>query len=256
MIILALETATDNCSVALSVGGDIHVKTECSPRKQAQLLLPMVDAVLAEAGIARTQLDALVFGQGPGSFTGLRVAAAASQGIAMALDLPVVGVSTLAVIAHQQFRVHSEQLCLACIDARMSEVYWGLYHTTEIGQSAVLSDDALCPPESVCLADDLVSQGRLEQGVNSGSIPLSISGSGAQLLNELKVPDNWKICTHSGVLPDARDVLLLGIPRVKAGNMLEADQALPVYLRNKVAQTEAERQLQRTAGAGRPVQGG
>jgi len=238
MIILALETATDNCSVALSVGGDIHVKTECSPRKQAQLLLPMVDAVLAEAGIARTQLDALVFGQGPGSFTGLRVAAAASQGIAMALDLPVVGV------------------CLACIDARMSEVYWGLYHTTEIGQSAVLSDDALCPPESVCLADDLVSQGRLEQGVNSGSIPLSISGSGAQLLNELKVPDNWKICTHSGVLPDARDVLLLGIPRVKAGNMLEADQALPVYLRNKVAQTEAERQLQRTAGAGRPVQGG
>ena len=74
MNILALETATDNCSVALSISGEIHVKTELAPRKQAQLLLPMVDAVLAEAGIARTQLDALVFGQGPGSFTGLRVA--------------------------------------------------------------------------------------------------------------------------------------------------------------------------------------
>jgi len=93
MNILALETATDNCSVALSIGYDIHVQTELAPRKQAQLLLPMVDAMLAEAGIARAQLDALVFGQGPGSFTGLRVAAAASQGIAMALDLPVVGVS-------------------------------------------------------------------------------------------------------------------------------------------------------------------
>ena len=250
MNILALETATDNCSVALSVGDDIHVKTELAPRKQAQLLLPMVDAVLAEAGIARAQLDALVFGQGPGSFTGLRVAAAASQGIAMALDLPVVGVSTLAAIAHQRFRVDGEQLCLACIDARMSEVYWGLFHTTESGRSDVLSGDALCPPISVCLPEDLASRAPLGQG------PLSIAGSGAVLLNELNVPDNWLVSTHNDVLPDARDVLLLGIPRVKAGDTLPADQALPVYLRNKVAQTEAERQVQRAAAEGRPAQSG
>ena len=249
MNILALETATDNCSVALSVGDDIHVKTELAPRKQAQLLLPMVDAVLAEAGIARAQLDALVFGQGPGSFTGLRVAAAASQGIAMALDLPVVGVSTLAAIAYQRFRVDGEQLCLACIDARMSEVYWGLYHTTESGQSDVLSGDALCSPANVCLPDDMASRAPVGQG------PLSIAGSGAVLLNQLNVPDNWLINTHNDVLPDARDVLLLSIPRVKAGDTLPADQALPVYLRNKVAQTEAERQVQRAAAEGRPVHG-
>jgi len=245
MNILALETATDNCSVALSIGYDIHVQTELAPRKQAQLLLPMVDAMLAEAGIARAQLDALVFGQGPGSFT---------QGIAMALDLPVVGVSTLAAIAHQQFRVQGEQLCLACIDARMSEVYWGLYHTTESGRSDVLSGDALCPPEDVCLPDDLAWPERIGQGMDSGSIPLSIAGSGTHLLNELKVPGNWMTSKHEGVLPDAQDVLLLGIPRIRAGDVLQADQVLPVYLRNKVAQTEAERGVQRVEADSR--QGG
>ena len=245
MNILALETATDNCSVALSVSGDIRVKTEFAPRKQAQLLLPMVDAILAEAGIAQTQLDTLVFGQGPGSFTGLRVAAAASQGIAMALDLPVVGVSTLAAIAHQQFRRQGEQLCLACLDARMSEVYWGLYHSTLEGHSQVLSGDALCTPDSVSIPADLASQGRVFSSGDTGSIKLSIAGSGAHLLNALNVPADWQTSAHDGVLPDAQDVLLLGVPRIEAGDMLPADQALPVYLRNKVAETESERRVRR-----------
>ncbi|TAK45912.1 MAG: tRNA (adenosine(37)-N6)-threonylcarbamoyltransferase complex dimerization subunit type 1 TsaB, partial [Betaproteobacteria bacterium] len=120
MILAALETSADWCSVAISIDGEIAALEERAGQRQAELALPMLGQLLAQAGIAAGRLDAVAFGAGPGSFTGLRIACGLAQGIAFALELPVIGVSTLEALAEESGAAR----VVACIDARMREVYY------------------------------------------------------------------------------------------------------------------------------------
>jgi len=246
MNVLALETATDNCSVALSVSGQEQVLSEPSARQQARRLLPMIEQLLAEGGISKNQLDAIAFGKGPGSFTGLRVAAAACQGIAYALDLPVAAVSTLAAIAHQQFRLRQQTHCIACIDARMSEVYWGAYVTESLGSNRNVLGDSLNKPAQVPAHITASSVSELSGLADASLAQLNdwqFAGSGAPLLLDYfpAIGAAGAVQANGATLPDALDVLLLGLGVIERGETVSADQALPVYLRDKVALTEAER---------------
>lgn len=128
--ILAIDTATEACSVALWNNGEKHALFEICPREHTQRILPMVQQVLAESGVTLNQLDALAFGRGPGSFTGVRIGIGIAQGLAMGAELPMIGVSTLATMAQGAFRVTGATQVLAAIDARMGEVYWGTIPAT------------------------------------------------------------------------------------------------------------------------------
>ena len=142
MILLALETATEACSAALAVDGDIRERFEVAPRGHSELILPMVDELMAEADISIEQVDAIAFGRGPGAFTGLRIAVGVTQGIAFGADLPVVPVSTLAALAQGS----ESNSVLAAIDARMDEVYWGAYQRSSAGLMTLCGEEAVIPP--------------------------------------------------------------------------------------------------------------
>jgi len=144
MKLLAIETATEACSAALYLDGEITEQYQYAPRQHAQLLLGMAEALLAEAGLAPAQLDALAFGRGPGAFTGVRIATGVAQGIAYAADLPVVPVSTLATLAQGGFREFGWQQVAAAIDARMNEVYWGAYRVDEKGVMQPVGEERVC----------------------------------------------------------------------------------------------------------------
>ena len=124
MKLLALDTATEACSAALYIDGEIKQEYQLAPREHTRLILAMVESLLVEAGITIKQLDALAFGRGPGSFTGVRIATGAVQGMAYGADLPVVPVSTLASIAQSVHDEHQAESVLTAIDARMQAVYW------------------------------------------------------------------------------------------------------------------------------------
>ena len=235
MNLLALETATTYCSVALLVDGVSLQLDEPAPQKHAALLLPMVEKLLAEAGLSKAQLNVVAFGQGPGSFTGLRIAAAAAQGIALGMDLPVVGVSTLAALAHQRYRVAGVSHCIACLDARMSEVYWGFFETESAGASHSAVE------EQIGSVDDLLRILNDETAATSLAAYHEVAGDGAALL-----PAGLNVV--SNIHPQALDVALLALPRVERGDVVDAAAALPVYLRNRVALTERERAEQKTEG--------
>ncbi len=230
MKVLAIDTATDNCSCALKVGDEVFEESVIAPQQHAQLLLPMIDKLMERGGVAREELDGLVFGRGPGSFTGLRIATAAAQGIAYALEIPVVGVSTLQALAHSQFRLQGQAFSVACIDARMNEVYWGAYQTHGYGNTVLLGEERVEAPERVNAPDDRNWQ---------------LVGSGTLVCQKVQLP----LAAGAGdfqarSLPQAVDMLALAAPKLEKGEGVAADQALPVYLRNKVALTEAERQQQ------------
>ena len=235
MNILAIETATSFCSVALSVDAEQQQLDQAAPQKHAALLLPMVEQLLADAGLSRQQLDAIAFGQGPGSFTGLRIAAAAAQGIALGLDLPVAPVSTLAAIAHQRYRLAGSEQCIACLDARMSELYWGCYNTVTTGYSKLVAAEQVGAPAQL--------QHQIgKQGLDTG---WEIAGDGAGFVfDETEATESraTTLQSISDIHPQALDIVLLALPRVQSGDVVSATEALPVYLRNRVALTEVERE--------------
>ncbi len=129
--LLALDTATEACSVALLHDGRVLSHYEVIPRMHAQRLLPMIKDLLAEAGVALSAVDGIAFGRGPGAFTGVRIAIGVVQGLAFALERPVLPVSTLAVLAQRALREQGAQQVAAAIDARMDEVYWGCYRAEQ-----------------------------------------------------------------------------------------------------------------------------
>ena len=131
--ILALDTATENCSVALLVNDRVYVRREVAPRDHTKKILPMVDEVLKEAGLSLNELDALAFGRGPGSFTGVRIGIGIAQGLAFGAELPMIGISTLQAMAQGSYRNMRATHVACAIDARMSEVYWGRFMRQEDG---------------------------------------------------------------------------------------------------------------------------
>ena len=220
--ILAIETSTTACSAALYFDGDIQQRYALAPRQHAALILPMIESLLVEAGIKPAQLDALSFGRGPGSFTGLRIAASVVQGIAFAAELPVVPVSTLAALALGAMRESGEAQVLAALDARKHEIYWGAYRHVDEDLARLQGEESVCLP-------DTVTRPQHSQWVGAGS---GWAAYGPQLL------ERTGDCVLR-VLPDlepvARDVARLAIDAFRNGQVVSPEQVCPVYLRNDVA---------------------
>jgi tRNA threonylcarbamoyladenosine biosynthesis protein TsaB len=217
MKLLAIETATDACSAALAIDGEIRERFEVAPRAHTELILPMIDELMAEAGLSISQVDAMAFGRGPGAFTGVRIAVGVTQGIAFGADLPVVPVSTLAALA-QGAGAHK---VLAALDARMDEVYWGAYQRNAAGLVELVGEECVSPPGDVPLPP-----GESWCGVGAGWAAygeiLSMRCAGLLLASD------------GSVFPHACDVARLAIAGFAAGQAVAAEQALPVYLRDKV----------------------
>src|SRR5688500_11990575 len=147
-IILALDTSTEACSCALFINGVIAEDFEYCPRQHAQRILPMIHALMARHEVGFAQIDAIAFGRGPGSFTGLRIAAGVAQGIAFAADLPAIPVSTLAAIALDVHESLPATYVMSTLDARIDEIYWGLFRF-EDGLPVLLDQEYLCKPEDM-----------------------------------------------------------------------------------------------------------
>ena len=219
MNLLALETATDCCSVALLLGDEVIEDHRLAPRQHAALILPMIDGVLAAAGIDRRALDAIAFGRGPGAFTGLRIAAGVTQGLALGLDRPVVPVSTLAALA----QASGAGRVLAALDARLGEVYYGYYTRGADGLVTADVDDALAPPQAIALPADASWHGA---GVGPGW-----TAYGEVLATRL----GERVDAVDGeAQPRAGGLARLAAAAFLRGDAVSAELALPTYLRDRV----------------------
>lgn len=226
MKLLAIEAATETCSAALLIGDEVLGRDKIEPRGHARLILPMIDSLLSEAGIDRSELEAIAFGRGPGSFTGLRIAAGIAQGIAFACDLPVAPVSTLAALAQKAIELNHQTHVLAAIDARMDEVYWGAYVRDARGLARLQGEEHVCPPQAAPLPQENKWHG---------------AGSGWYAHAEaLRARLGDRVLSFNGELsPGAEQIARLGEAAVQAGLTVPAEQALPVYLRDRVAKKAA-----------------
>ena len=227
MKLLAIDTSGDACSAALITGDDLIARYEIAPRKHAELILPMVDSLLSEAELSYSQLDVLAFGRGPGSFTGLRIAAGVAQGIAFGAGLPVIPVSSLAALAQGACRTLGIDKVLAGFDARMQEVYWSMYQTNMNGLVELKREEMVCKPDQVPLPGD--------SGWTGVGSAWQVYGS--ELEHRL---GTTLIGWHSDFYPDARDVASLGIDGYQQGKAVSVEHAIPVYLRDTVVFAKQE----------------
>ena len=230
MKLLAFETATEACSVAVYIDGEVRERFELAPRRHAELSLPWAEQLLAEAGIAKAQLDAIAIGRGPGAFTGVRLAIAIAQGIALALDRPIVPVSTLAALAMQS----EGDRILAAIDARMGEVYSAAF--ARAGDDLVaLTADMVGAPDTVVLPDEACAWHGVGTGFGAAEGALQ-----RRLGSRLSTID-------ATALPHAADVARLAAAAFARGEALAAERVEPAYLRDNVALTIAEQKALRAS---------
>jgi len=225
---LAVDTATEACSVAIAVDGAVRERFEPMQREHTQKLLPMIHAVLTDAGKTVSQLDGIACGIGPGSFAGLRIGLGVVKGLALARDLPVAGVSSLAMLAQRQMRLAGATRVVSVIDARMSEVYFGAF-VRDGGLAVPVLPEQVCAPAAV-------------PALSAG--PWLGAGSGwgryeAVLRAALREPMTG---IEPAALPHAEDALELALPRFRAGLVASADALAPAYLRDHVALTLVEQE--------------
>ncbi len=234
MKILAIETATEACSAALFMDGKVLERFELAPRQHTRLILPLVDELLAQAQLTPGQLDAVAFGRGPGSFTGLRIAAGVTQGIAFGSDLPVVPVSTLAAMAWQGLKEKQADYALVALDARMAEVYWGVYRKVSNISTAVdgkeTLDIELEAPEIVISPDEAPVP--LPDSASALAIGAGWEAYQAQLRRRVK--GGQLVAFRPEILPRAGVIARLAVKPIREGNTLPPEQAQPVYLRDRV----------------------
>lgn len=231
MNLLALETSTEACSVALLHGDQLIERFAIAPRRHAELSLPWADAVLAEAGLARQAIDAIAVGRGPGAFTGVRLGISLAQGMALALDRPVVAVSTLSALALRAATDDGEHV-LAAIDARMGELYWCAYRMHE-GEPRPLIAEQLSKP------DDVVIEGEGWHGVGTG-FAAQDDVLAMRLATRFAAVD-------AVALPHAADVARLAAAAFAHGEAQAPERIEPAYLRNNVALTLNEQIALRAA---------
>ncbi|HYB65363.1 MAG TPA: tRNA (adenosine(37)-N6)-threonylcarbamoyltransferase complex dimerization subunit type 1 TsaB [Steroidobacteraceae bacterium] len=224
MKILALDTATENCSAALLVDGQLTARERLLERGHAENILAMIDEVLAEAGASLSGVTAIAFGRGPGSFTGVRLAASVTQGLAHGGGIPVVPVSDLAAVAQRVLGDDaSAQRVLVCNDARMREVYWGCFARSAEGLAAPVGDERVSDPGQVALPAGWA--------LGSG---LRGAGTGFAAYPQLRSAFSRPLAGISEVHPRAAEIALLAVPEVIAGRLHSPEEALPVYLRDDV----------------------
>ena len=234
MNLLAIETSTESCSVALSCNGELIVRSEFAPRRHAELLLPMCEEVLAEAGVTRRQLDVIAVGRGPGAFTGVRLAISAAHGMALALDVPVVPVSSLAALACDA-PVDPNPI-LAVIDARMGEIYSGSFHRNADGLVEPIGSERVGSAELLKLP---------------GGHTWHVIGTGWDSFAEMiRLRLGAAPASATGKrYPQAAAIARLAAREFHAGHGLAPELALPVYLRDKVAMTSDEQASARASRA-------
>lgn len=227
MKLLAVETSTEACSAALFIDGEVVELYELAPKEHTKLILPMIDSLMADAGLKPQQLDALAFSRGPGSFTGVRIATGVIQGIALGADLPVVPVSTLAAIAQDFFDHNDENVAFVAMDARMGEIFWGVYRRDAQGYAELIDDEAVTPAEQIEFP-----------GLTGVGI-----GSGWGVYHQELITRLAGLVSHYEVdmLPRAGAIARLGVRGFEQGLAVAVEQAMPVYLRDKVAKKESER---------------
>ena len=216
----AFETSTEWCSAALWIDGEIAIVEERVGHAHSERVLPMLDRLLAAAGVSIAQLDAVAFGAGPGSFTGLRIACGVAQGLAFARDLPVIGIPTLEAMADETGATR----VIACLDARMHEVYYSALEREAARTGACWRE--VVPAQCVAPAAVLAPPGEGWIGCGNGFAvygPLGLSN------------------VISDIHPSAAAVARLAAPRFAAGEGVDAALAAPVYVRDKVAFTIEER---------------
>jgi tRNA threonylcarbamoyladenosine biosynthesis protein TsaB len=244
MKILALDTATEGCSAALLIGGQITGRELELGRGHAEHILPMIDALLAEGGMSLGALDAIAFGRGPGGFTGVRLAASVTQGLAFGAGLPVVPVSDLRAVAQRALglgaastestapvsgeyppmgRDNPANRVIVCNDARMREVYWACFEQID-GLAALIGDESVGSPEAVAIPAGWAS-------------PPLAAGRGFAAYPQLRSRLQPRLAAiHDRMLPRAHEIALLAAPMLQKGGALPPEQAAPVYLRDEVAQ--------------------
>ena len=223
MKLLALDTATENCSAALLVDGALFTREEELARGHAERILPMIDELLSEVQSTLADLDAIAFGRGPGSFTGVRLAATVTQGLAFGAGLGVVPISDLRAVAQRAFHIEAALTrVVVCNDARMSEVYWGCYERGPDGLARLEGEEHVSKPQEVRLPANwstatAAGRGFMAYGEVLAAVAVEPSGPLTKLL------------------PRAAEIAFLAAPAVSAGQLLRPEAAIPVYLRDNVA---------------------
>jgi tRNA threonylcarbamoyladenosine biosynthesis protein TsaB len=218
--VLAIETATEACSAALHHNGEVTKEYVVAPQQHANLLLPMCDTLLKQAGIKPSQLSAVAFGRGPGSFTGVRIASAVAQGIAVANDVPLIAVSSLQALAQEVYLKYQCHKVLTAIDARMQEVYWGAFILHD-GLMQLKGEERVAKVEVLPTID---------------SMDWFAAGTGwqsyAETLNTKYANNIYQ--TDAAIFPSADAVLLLAVKLFDHQLFIQPEQAIPVYLRNDI----------------------
>jgi tRNA threonylcarbamoyladenosine biosynthesis protein TsaB len=215
MRLLAIDTATERCSVALTLDDRIIERSTDTPRGHADLILPMVESVLRDGQVRLADIDGLAYGRGPGAFTGVRISVAVAQGLAFGAGLLTVGISDLAAVAMQAAR--PGERVLVCMDARMNEVYWGVFECEAgTGRIVALGTERVDPPGAIG-----------EQAVQV------YAGTGFAAYPDLV--GNQQTRVEPQMLPRAREIARLAEPEFAAGRGVAAAEARPVYLRDQVA---------------------
>ena len=223
MRVLALDTSTEYCSVALWQEGAVMERSELAGQRHSEILIGMLDALLKDAGIKLSQVDGIAFGKGPGSFTGVRIACGAAQGLALGANVPVAGVCTLEALAEASGKAR----VIAALDARMGEIYHAAYQKQNDVFTTVI-DPCLCKPEHAPAVP-----GAEWFGIGSG---FAAHGAAlqARYAGQLQGADG-------AAVPQAAAIAVLGAAQFKSGLGVDAAEALPLYLRDKVALKTSER---------------
>jgi tRNA threonylcarbamoyladenosine biosynthesis protein TsaB len=245
-IILAIETSSELASCALLnknglLPSAVFARESSGVRTHSQSVLPMVQELLREAGVKLADCDAIAFGAGPGSFTGVRTACGVAQGLAFGANLPVLPLVTLEAMAEACRARSGATEVLAVLDARMGEVYWAQYRWN--GAWETVSEPALCAPDAV--APLPTADGGILAACGNGFSAYPDALAAIPFANK-----PFAAGAHTDILPHARELAVLGVAALAAGRAVPADEAQPIYLRNKVAYTSAERQAINAAKAG------
>lgn len=221
MNIIAIDTSAEACSAALYQDGQIAERFEIAPRRHSELILGMVDGLLALSGLSPRRLDAIAFGRGPGSFTGLRIATGVAQGMAYGLDLPVVPISTLRALAQGIINEHGVGRVLTAFDARMNEIYWARFELGSDGLAFNIGPEMVVPAAKAPLP---------EGGGWVGA------GSGWKVYHDVLVErlGGRVESIDAEAQVHAREIAFLAAHAVRNGEQMPPEQALPVYLRDRV----------------------
>lgn len=228
MKVLALDTSTDACSVALFLDDAVSGLYELAARRHTELVLPMAERLLAEADVRLGDLDAIAFTRGPGAFTGLRIAAGVTQGMALGAELPVIAVSTLATMAQQVIETRDASAIAVALDARMDEVYWGCYVADAQGVACLEGQETVSAPAQVTIPE-------------SGEWFGAGSGWGVYEAQLRDAFGDRLRAVDASVMPDARYMHRLVRRAFESGALLAVEDAQPIYLRDQVADKPGQR---------------